>query len=198
VLQPTDPFYFSTENKCSVLATSIFLEPLEAYAHRLAQSDDIRNLETARHLGRSSPDGLNLQRALVKTWTSLLAAAHDVRSALVFKELEDELLARFVLVTDLELGKYESKPTPSPAYLHTAEEYLCANLESPVTRHPSPVTRDRLAETAGVSIRTLSRAFMKRHGIGPMAFLKQRRFEATYRELLGANQGESLSTTPAH
>jgi len=32
ILQPTDPFLFSTKNECSVLATSIFLEPLEAYA----------------------------------------------------------------------------------------------------------------------------------------------------------------------
>ena len=187
ILQPADPFLLSAENQCSVLATSIFLKPLELYTSRLAQSDSIGNLKTAGCLGTSSRDGLNLQRALIKTWTSLLAKTHDSRSALVLKEIEDELLAHFALVTNLELDGYEGQVQPAPSYLHIAEDYLCASLDS-------PVTRDRLAEIAGVSIRTLSRAFLKRHGTGPMAFLKQRRLEAAYRELLGANPEESSVT----
>lgn len=187
ILQPTAPFCFSTENECSVLATSIFLEPLKSYAGRLVQSDDIRNLETARHLGTTSPGGLNLLRALIKTWTSLLAVTPDNRSAAVFRELEDELLAHFILVTNIDLDRYDSQAKSAPAYLHIAEDYLCANLDS-------SVTRDRLAETAGVSIRTLSRAFLTHHGVGPMAFLKQRRLEAAYRALLGTNQEESSVT----
>ncbi len=54
-----------------------------------------------------------------------------------------------------------------------------------------------LAEVAGVSIRTLSRAFSKRHRMGPLAFLKQRRFDATYRALLGATPEETSVTQVA-
>ena len=71
--------------------------------------------------------------------------------------------------------------------MNRAEQYLCANLES-------PVTRDRVADIAGVSIRTLSRAFMKRHGVGPITFLRQRRLEAAYRDLLGS-KAEDTSVT---
>ena len=115
ILQPADPFLFSAENQCSVLATSIYLKPLESYASQLVQSDDIGNLETARHLAITSPYGLNLQRALIKTWTSLLATTHNIRSAVVLKELEDELLAHFVLVTNLELDRYEGQFQPAPS-----------------------------------------------------------------------------------
>ena len=163
------------------------LEPLDSYARRLTHYDDIGNLKTARHLGTSNPAGFSLQHTLIKTWTRLFTITHDDRSAMVFKELEDELLAHFILVTNLDLDRHTSQAKPAPPYSHTAEEYLCANLDA-------PVTRDRLAETAGVSIRTLSRAFLKHHGIGPMAFLKQRRLEAAYRELLGTNQDESSVT----
>ena len=47
-----------------------------------------------------------------------------------------------------------------------------------------------MAQYAGVSIRTLSRAFEKRYGMGPMAFLKQKRLEAANKELLMSEPGE--------
>ena len=68
-----------------------------------------------------------------------------------------------------------------------AEDYL-------LDRATRPVTRAKLATAAGVSIRTLSRGFAARWGTGPMAFLKKRRMEATYRELLGADSCERSVT----
>ena len=68
-----------------------------------------------------------------------------------------------------------------------AEDYLLAHL-------CDSVSRTELARLAGVSIRTLSRAFARRHGIGPMAFLKRRRLEAAHTELLLAKPGEKRIT----
>jgi len=98
------------------------------------------------------------------------------------RELEDELIAALLLAMEQshpgsqkqKAGKVESNK------ITQAEEYLFANI-------CNPVSRARLAEIAGVSIRSLSRAFAKRHGIGPMRFLKERRMEAARMELINSS-----------
>ncbi|TNF96105.1 MAG: AraC family transcriptional regulator [Gammaproteobacteria bacterium] len=63
------------------------------------------------------------------------------------------------------------------------EEYLLSHLTGSVSRAD-------VARYAGVSIRTLSIAFEKHHGIGPMAFLKLKRLQAANVELIKAEPGE--------
>ena len=71
-----------------------------------------------------------------------------------------------------------------------AEEYLASRLNRTVLRAD-------LADAAGVSIRTLSRAFHRRHGMGPMEFLKTLRLHASYRHLLAAETGSTSVTDVA-
>ena len=59
------------------------------------------------------------------------------------------------------------------------------------------ITRDDLANMAGVSIRSLSRAFEKKYGIGPMAFVRQRRLDACYSRLRGSEPGTTTVTDVA-
>ena len=56
--------------------------------------------------------------------------------------------------------------------LRRAEGFLAARLEK-------PVSLPALAAAAGVSLRTLTRAFHKKHGMGPIGFLRRRRLEAS-------------------
>ena len=79
---------------------------------------------------------------------------------------------------------------PSHASVFRAEEFLAASLEGPVSLAD-------VARTAGVSTRTLSRAFSARHGVGPMVFLRRRRLEAARRDLSAAVPGEVSVTTVA-
>ena len=79
------------------------------------------------------------------------------------------------------------KPSTNNRTLVRAEEFMDANLHT-------AISRTHLANAAGVSIRTLSRAFLGRHGIGPMTFLRQRRLEAAYRHLLRSDAG-SINVT---
>jgi len=111
-------------------------------------------------------------------------------SRLWLKEIEDELIACFVKAVDTHKPDDRGLSGLAPAYLKIAEDFLCANLEA-------PVTRDRLADASGVSMRTLSRAFLKRYGMGPIGFLKQRMLDAAYRILLGVDPGTSRVTDVA-
>jgi transcriptional regulator GlxA family with amidase domain len=74
--------------------------------------------------------------------------------------------------------------------LRRAEEYLRAHVAA-------PVALAHVAEAAGVSIRTLSRAFRKHHGMGPIRFLATLRFEAAKSALLAASPEETSVTRVA-
>ena len=58
----------------------------------------------------------------------------------------------------------------------------------------APVSLAEVAEASGVCVRTLSRAFRKRHGLGPMGFLRHRRLEAARHDLLVAER-DGMSVT---
>ena len=75
--------------------------------------------------------------------------------------------------------------SPADFVLRRTEDYICANLDK-------AITRDQLSDTTGVSIRSLNRAFQKRYGSGPMAFVRQRRLDACYAKLAGS---ETEATT---
>lgn len=142
------------------------------------------------HLSLSTPSGISLQRTLTQAWTKTHYDKTTTVSELWLKELEDELITSFIDAVDTKKYYQHSSGESLPAYMKIAEDFLCENLET-------PVTRARLAEESGVSMRTLSRAFLKRYGIGPIGFLKQRRLDAAYRTLLGAEAGTTTVTDTA-
>jgi AraC-like DNA-binding protein len=69
--------------------------------------------------------------------------------------------------------------------LRSAEAILDAHVEG-------AISLPQLAAEAGCSVRTLTRQFRARHGVGPMGFLRQRRLAAARRALL---QADPLMTT---
>ena len=85
---------------------------------------------------------------------------------------------------------FKSTGTIGAAGLRRAEEYLMANVGNAVCL--ADVSRE-----TKVSVRTLSRTFASAHGLGPMGFLKQRRFEAANRALIAADPTETHVTDVA-
>jgi AraC-like DNA-binding protein len=71
--------------------------------------------------------------------------------------------------------------------LRRAEEFLAAHMRT-------AVSLPEVAAVAGVSLRTLTRAFHKKHGIGPIGFLRQRRLHAARRDFLSAPPGSESVT----
>jgi transcriptional regulator GlxA family with amidase domain len=104
----------------------------------------------------------------------------------ILAEAEDQLAS---LLVDAWVGDEGSvcPLTGRGAWLMRAEEYLAAHVAT-------PVSLANLSEVAGVSTRTLSRGFRERHGVGAMAFLKQRRLDAAHRALRSADpEAESVT-----
>lgn len=188
VLKPGDPFDVTGKSKPHFLVCNFFTEPTFSYAQKLLQTDNEIFTSPQTEVSFLTQSGSNLLRSIARSWAALNGKTNTNEIAL--KELEDNLMASFILHQNTD-----NKPSPpvvcdSNIHLHRAEEYICENLNK-------PITRDKLADISGRSIRTLSRAFEKKYGVGPMAFVKQRRLDATYLELLSAKSATTTVTEVA-
>lgn len=124
-------------------------------------------------------------------WSESRRTESSPDSSIRIMETEDALIALFIMASNArDVDNKHSERVENRAALARAEEYLNASLTAPVSRAD-------LAAAAGVSIRTLSRGFAKRHGIGPMGFLRTRRLDAAYRALLGADADSTTVTEVA-
>ena len=193
LLAPDETFHFRSDEGTSILVANFFVDNLSEYAGSL--EDDTRPLQLPPDASISllTPTGAGLSRYLGFVCGELKRGGGILNSELVAKEVEDSLLAAFVLAISesTNRGKQEENRRHDGG-VSRVEEYLAANLSN-------PVSREHLAELAGVSIRTLSRAFAKRHGMAPMEFLRERRLDAARSALLLAAPGEtSISAVALH
>lgn len=187
VFGPEDPFDFRTPHGCQVLVANLLTEELEGYSAKLLGPEGGVPAHTRQAF--ANPDSSELFHAIGAAWRRVAGTGGRLACRIERDELEDRIIAAFLMSSGLgrESGKTAGRPRKLDRPLSRAEDYLIANLAA-------PISRANLAETAGVSIRTLSRAFEWRHGMGPMAFLKARRLDATFRDLLGsAPDGASVT-----
>ena len=180
---PGNPLDLTCKRKCHFLACAFSLSPTNQYLQTLLQTDSAEFAPLSPDVLLNTPDGGALLGSVVQAWTQLNQQDHSLGENERL-ELEDDLLASLVLYAN---EQPKEKNTPFSSLSH-AEEYICANLKN-------PVTRDILVDVSGRSIRSLSRSFQQKHGIGPMTFLRRRRLQAIYLDLLGAEPG---STTVIH
>ena len=180
---PGNPLDLTCKRKCHFLACAFTLSPTNQYLQTLLQTNSEEFAPLSPDVLFSTPGGSALLSSVVQAWTQLNQQNHSL-SENELLELEDDLLASLVLYANKQP---EQKNKPLSSHLKHAEEYICANLKN-------PVTRDTLAELSGRSIRSLSRTFQQKHGMGPMTFLRRRRLEAIYLDLLSAEPGSTTVT----
>jgi len=178
MLTPGRNFDLASTRKAHFLVTNFFSKPTIDYSQRLLQSDSLNLVSINPDVSIFNPTASDLLRSVARTWSALNKIIPADKITL--KELEDELLTSFVMYSneDSSIGRAFKKD--DPCHQSRAEEFICDNLDS-------PITRDQLAEVSGRSIRTLSRSFQKKYDIGPKAFIKQRRLDAAYLDLLSAS-----------
>jgi AraC-like DNA-binding protein len=189
MLSPGRPFNFQCKKKCHALACNFFVEPLETYRDNLLQEYSVSQKFIESNVFLMSAAGSGLFRAAVRAWVALGVEESSV-SELALREMEDDLLASFLWLAEDSQETGKQVALPNGYALTHAEDYICANLET-------AITRDDLANVAGISIRSLSRTFEKKYGIGPMGFVRQRRLDACYTRLRGSEPGTTTVTDVA-
>ena len=168
-----------------VLVANILSSDLQRKATKLAGS---AVGELTEIISVASPEGGALKRFAHHFWTELQRPGGLSDCPVALAEMEDCLVSLIAFAASAP--KTVSETRASLAAMRRAEDYLVQHLMK-------PVTRSDLAAAAGVSIRTVSRGFRERHGISPMAWLKERRLEAAQRDLRAAQPDEVTVTEVA-
>ena len=188
LLKPGHTFDCTAKRRSHFLVCNFFVDPVHNYTRRLLQSDTQELSELNSDVSFFTRAGCSLLRSVARTWSDL--NTKTTVSKITLKEREDDLLSSFVMYSDEGRNVSGSFKDIAPYHLRRAEEFICENLNN-------PITRDQLAEVSSCSIRTLSRSFERKYGIGPMAFIKQRRMDAAYLELLSAKPNTTTVTQVA-
>jgi AraC-like DNA-binding protein len=186
MLSPGLPFTFKCKKKCNVLVANFFVDSMVAYRERMLQETTASGQFIGPHVSLMSLTGSGLYRTVVRTWIAMGMEDCAVND-LAMQELEDDMLERFMLLAENPPATTKRAAFPSDQALNNIEDYICANLDA-------AITRDDLAAEAGMSIRSLSRAFEKKYGLGPMAFVRQRRLDACFAQLQGSDREATTVT----
>jgi AraC-like DNA-binding protein len=189
MLSPGLPFTFKCRKSCNALVANFFVDSMKTYRERMLQKTTASGQFIGPHVSLMSVTGSDLYRSVVRTWVALGVqdcAVNDIAR----QELEDDLLESFLSLAENPSTITTLAAFPSDQALNNIEDYICANLDA-------TITRDDLAAQAGISIRSLSRAFEKKFGLGPMAFVRQRRLDACFARLRGSERDATTVTEVA-
>ena len=175
---------FSTDENHD-LFTLCFQKPLlMEYAKKFRYRDDSRLQQDSADLIVDSSAGACFARYATFVWEELNRGCAFLQSSWATEEIEDSLWA--LLLSALgEQTENKHKSGGYATYVKPAEEYILGHLGTPLRVVD-------IAAAVGVSVPTLNRAFRKCHGMGPKAFVKRRRLDRVYAELL---RGEPQATS---
>jgi AraC-like DNA-binding protein len=189
MLSPGLPFTFKCRKKCNVLVANFFVDSMETYRERMLQETTASGQFIGPHVSLMSVTGSELYRSVVRTWVALGVEDCAVNN-IATQELEDDLLESFFSLAENPSATTTLVAFPSGQALDNIEDYICDSLDA-------AITRDDLAAEAGISIRSLSRAFEKKYGLGPMAFVRQRRLDACFARFRGSERDATTVTEVA-
>lgn len=174
-------FDFTSDEDFDSMALFFQKPLLQEYARKFRGRDDSQLEQVTDGLILDSSAGECFTRYAKFVWEELNRGGVFLQSPLATEEIEDSLWA--LLLSAVQGERCEKGHHCSggyATYVKPAEEFILGHLDTPL----------RVADIAaavGVSVPTLNRAFRKCHGMGPKAFVKQRRLDRVRSELLRAD-----------
>ncbi|MGI9342961.1 MAG: AraC family transcriptional regulator [Gammaproteobacteria bacterium] len=191
VLGADGPVRYASEDG-TVLVVNIGLGALEEAKNRLTGTRASGFNHECCELSLLDSHGADFIRSAIRLWSAALHPSAGQQSVAMIEQ-RATVIEQFLLATSLrKLEAPGAQNLPETrAGLTRAEGWICAN----VTR---PITRTELCEVSGLNVRTLTRGFEQRHGVGPIAFARARRLEAMQRALLAAEPGGASVTDIAY
>ena len=169
----------------AVFVANVSADSLRTAARRLTRSSGTPALPANCQLSSLEPVSAAFLRSATSLWTAATQNSAQFQSTVAQDEREEELLEMLALT--LTANQRASVRIDSAQYaasgLRRAVEWISAYLKDPITRAD-------LCDVAGLNARTLTRAFARKYGVSPIAFVRARRLDAIHRLLLAAEPGE--------
>jgi AraC-like DNA-binding protein len=184
LLLPEADFDYQTRKGNSVLVADVISYDLAKKAAALVGA---RTVAPAEAVSTARGSGSVLAHFVQYFWEELQRPNGLWECPIALAEMEDCFLSLLALATS---DTVDPVSRAHLAAVRRAEDYLLGHLTE-------PVERSKMADAAGVSMRTLSRRFLECHGVSPMAWLKERRLDAAKRDLQRALPGETTVTKVA-
>ncbi len=189
ILKPEMEFEFRSPRTSTVLVANLFKPLVDRAVARMNGEGDGPRDTIQQSLPLDSSGGATLRRYLNFLWREAQTDSAAIRSRLVAEEFEGGLLSALVFAADEARGGVLSPPMDhcSSTYVRRAEDFLAASIEEPV------MLAD-VSAAAGVPIRTLTRGFRNKHGVGPIGYLRRLRLDQAFRDLLAADPAKATVT----
>lgn len=172
----------------SMLVANVDAHLLRETARKLSDADPPRPDELESCISLATPEGALLWGRLAALWRDLGKEPPVLASPRAIADAEAGLAE--ALAGAVRAGAAARVSDCGAACLRRAEDFILAHL-------CDRISRADICAAAGASARSLSRQFARRHGVGPMTFLKQRRLEAAQRSLVAAHPAEKSVTDVA-
>jgi AraC-like DNA-binding protein len=196
VFQPVgDTVLHRWTGDCRLLAIKIDREALELQLARMLDTPVASPIPLSHRLDHAQGPG--------RTWTNMIRVlAADTlgenrgltQTPLLAEPLQEMLLRGLLLATD---HPYRDRlattggPYPAPRAIRQAIDILHGRPEQ-------PITIARLADSVGVSERSLQAGFRRYVGISPTSYLRQVRLDRAHEELRQADPRQATVTEIAH
>jgi AraC-like DNA-binding protein len=190
VLDEDEEFDLRARNPSSLLCASIRVGLLRTLVRDLSGGQDDEPVATPTRFSLRTSEGSAFYRHVCSVWAALNWQDLGVPSSAAIEAAEGNLATLFLrAVGDARVNNARAETSDS-RYRCRAEDYIRAH-------ENRPVSVAEVAAAAGVSARSLSRAFHRRHGMSTQAYIRQRRLEAVHRALLGAESTAAKVSTIA-
>jgi AraC-like DNA-binding protein len=182
---------FTTDEKLESMALCFDRTILQEFACKFHGRDDSLLQHDVSGLLLDSSAGECFTRYAKFVWEELNRGGAFLQSALATEEIEDSLWALLLSAVQGERhGSGRQSSGGYSTYVKPAEEFILGHLDTPL----------RVADIAtavGISVPTLNRAFRRSYGMGPKAFVKQRRLDRVRSELQRADPQATTVTAIA-
>ena len=182
VLEPGRPFEFQSAGSSQVLVANLFEPLIGGAVARLNGDTGSAPAALGDSVSMCSSAGSTLWRYMRFLWREGRKRSPAIESQLVARELESGLLATLVFAADKTRDGLLSPPDShcGPVFVRRAEDFLVANVTNTVALAD-------VSAAAGIPIRTLTRGFRDKHGVGPIEYLRKLRLARAYQDLLAAD-----------
>jgi AraC-like DNA-binding protein len=176
----------------SVLVVNVENSLLATTAARIGRGNEQPWTHDQGHVSLTGANGARVWRSAYSLWSAARKKHRAPVSPLAVAEQQAEVVDAMLHVVGADQG-------PQPTQLDQRRNAAAlGRIEDWITAHlAQPITRADLCDVSGLSARALTRAFAKRHGRGPLQFVRDRRVEAAQRILFGSTPGETTVTQVA-
>ncbi len=181
------PIHYRFQENTSHTTVAIDKQMLNAYAQKLVNAQQERELTLHPQLLWTTPEAASFRRYLETIAQELVRGGSLFNSPLIATEIQNTIFSMLLSLSDNNYLPLETQLQEAclPAYVRQARDYIEANLELPISLAD-------ITDAAKVHVTTLLKGFKQHYEISPIAYLKQKRLEAARRRLLAA---DPLSTS---